>query len=229
MGSCAFDKLFHKSVPHILETVFFSLDYESYKKCLEVGRTWNELLTSERYLKMGKSVFQDELSEDETKLQIAARAGDAPKVRTLLRSRMLDVNSRNGYINIIHNTPLHEAAKKGHRGVVKLLINRGSDLNAEDKDGDTPLHDAARYGNRRALKILLERGADINKQTCRGSTPLHLAASLGHKKVVELLLKRGAIHDKLNVHGMTPLAVANEYDYPDIAKVLNNHSKKKCL
>ena len=65
MGSCAFDKLFSMNVPHILEKIFFSLDYESYKKCLEVSYAWNELLKSEQYLKIGKCEFQDELSEDE--------------------------------------------------------------------------------------------------------------------------------------------------------------------
>ena len=61
MDTCAFDKLFAKSVPHILEKIFFSLDYESYKECLEVSDTWNKLLLSEPYLKIGKSVFRDEI------------------------------------------------------------------------------------------------------------------------------------------------------------------------
>ena len=30
-GACAFDKLFARSVPHILEEIFLSLDYESLK------------------------------------------------------------------------------------------------------------------------------------------------------------------------------------------------------
>ena len=31
-GYCAFDKLFTKSVPHILEKIFLFLDFESFKK-----------------------------------------------------------------------------------------------------------------------------------------------------------------------------------------------------
>ena len=65
MGSCPFDKLFAKSVPHIMEKIIFSLDYESYKECFEVCHIWNEILTSKRYLKIGKSVFQDEVLEDQ--------------------------------------------------------------------------------------------------------------------------------------------------------------------
>ena len=57
MESCPFDKLFTKSVPHILEKIFLSLDYETFKKCREVSNAWNEQLTSESYQQKAKSVF----------------------------------------------------------------------------------------------------------------------------------------------------------------------------
>ena len=41
---CAFDTLFGRSVPHILEGIFFSLDYKSFKNCMDVNKRWNELL-----------------------------------------------------------------------------------------------------------------------------------------------------------------------------------------
>ena len=93
MGSSAFDKLFTKSVPHILEKIFLSLDYESYKNCCEVSHTWNELLTSERYLKIGKTTFQEEISKDEKELWRVSAKGDAAIVKRLLSSRLLGVNS----------------------------------------------------------------------------------------------------------------------------------------
>ena len=46
IGSCKIDILFTKSVPHILETIFEALDYESYKACLEVSKAWKKLLRS---------------------------------------------------------------------------------------------------------------------------------------------------------------------------------------
>ena len=48
-GHCAFDLLLSKSVPHVLEKIFFSLDYESFKNCQEVCNGWKKSLTSERF------------------------------------------------------------------------------------------------------------------------------------------------------------------------------------
>ena len=60
-----FVQLFSPNFPHILEKIFFSLDYESYKNCLEVNSEWKGVLTSERHKTMGKSVFKKEIVEDE--------------------------------------------------------------------------------------------------------------------------------------------------------------------
>ena len=45
--------LFTESVPHVLEKIFFSLDYESFKTCKEVSISWNKLLTSESFKTSG--------------------------------------------------------------------------------------------------------------------------------------------------------------------------------
>ena len=47
----AFGVLFAKSVPHILEKIFFSLDYKSFQTCLKVNSAWNKELSSQRYQK----------------------------------------------------------------------------------------------------------------------------------------------------------------------------------
>ena len=75
MDSCAFNKLFNKSVPHILEKLFLSLDYGSFKTCLDVNKTWRQLLTSDSYRARGKIEFRNELykvfCEEEEKLWYA--------------------------------------------------------------------------------------------------------------------------------------------------------------
>ena len=61
MDPCAFDKLFTKSVPHILEKIFFSLDFKSFNTCMDVSKTWRDLLTSDTYRAKGRLVFHNEL------------------------------------------------------------------------------------------------------------------------------------------------------------------------
>ena len=54
----SFDTLFAKNVPHILEKIFLSLDYESFKACQRVNNSWNVLLTSASFIKKARTLFQ---------------------------------------------------------------------------------------------------------------------------------------------------------------------------
>ena len=51
---CAFDRLFSRNAPHILEMIFFSLDFCSFRRCREVSRAWNRLLVSEPFQRKAK-------------------------------------------------------------------------------------------------------------------------------------------------------------------------------
>ena len=73
MDPCAFDKLFTKSVPHILEKIFLSLDYKSFKTCLDVSKTWRDLLNSDSFSAKVRLVFHNELVGEEKKLRDAAK------------------------------------------------------------------------------------------------------------------------------------------------------------
>ena len=59
MSRSHFDTLLSKNVPHILENIFFSLDFESFKACFEVSKTWNTLLKSEMFHKKAQGAFQE--------------------------------------------------------------------------------------------------------------------------------------------------------------------------
>ena len=84
--SWGFETLLNKNVPHILEGIFFSLDYPSFRTCLRVSKTWYELLTSDSFQKKAKSIFRKGLLEDEKKLRDAARKGDATEIRVVIQS-----------------------------------------------------------------------------------------------------------------------------------------------
>ena len=180
-----------KNVPNIYEEIFFSLDYESFKKCLEVSKSWNDLLTSESFQSRGKFAFCDDVQKE---LLLAAEKGNVNIIRGVLSSFMVDTN----FMTEINQSPLLLAAENGHKDAVQLLIDRGAEPNRADQYGNTPLHNAALEGHKDVVQLLLDRGAEPNMADQDGRTPLHLAAYGGHKDVVQLLLDRGAEPNKAN-------------------------------
>lgn len=118
---------------------------------------------------------------------------------------------------------LGEAAKNGFDILVRLLIERGADIERRTTlIGKTPLHLAAENGHDRVVKVLLERGAGIEAQdTMFGQTPLMWAAEKGHLAVVELLLNEGAqIEVKDGENGQTSLLLAAKNGHAEVVKHL---------
>jgi hypothetical protein len=75
--------------------------------------------------------------------------------------------------------------------VVKLLLEKGAELESKDNDGRTPLSWAAKNGHKAVVKLLLEKGAELeSKDRVDGRTPLSWAAENGHSAVVKLLLEK---------------------------------------
>ena len=213
---CKFDILFTKSVPHILEKVFFSLDYESFKVCPNVNSTWRDLLITESYQKERKSVFHREILDDEEKLFEAAKKGNVDNVQHLLSSIFVDVNCAPRWAL---SSPLLVAARYGHKLVVKVLLDRGADPN---KAGTTtPLYSAARKGHKDVVQLLLDNGANPNEASnLDGWAPLIMSASFGHKDVVQLLLDRGADPNEADEDGETPLHLAAKNSSKDVVQIL---------
>lgn len=64
-------------------------------------------------------------------------------------------------------TPLHLAAKAGHVDIVKMLIQKSADVDAQDCKGITPLLLAGCIGDRgvfeNIVQVLVEKGADVTK------------------------------------------------------------------
>ena len=114
MTGSEFDRLLTLSVPHILEKIFFSLDYMSFAKCVRVCRSWNDLLATESFQRRSKAIFGKGIRDD---LTLAAIIGNTDMARSILSSP------------VVSTTPLLFAASKGYADVVKVLLDRGSDPN----------------------------------------------------------------------------------------------------
>ena len=242
MDHCAFDMLFSKNVPHLLEKIFFFLDYKSYKMCLQVNIVWNDVLTSPSFQVKGKSVFHRDLLRDVSVLMKAAKKGDKDKARELLSTGMMNVDS--GIADFMSRSALAMAAYFGHTDVVQLLISKGADINKKDISGKCPLHWAAEQGHfdtvrllinlgaqpaltllayngqKTSLQMLLLAGADPNMRDSDGHTALTRAALMSHEDIVRLLLQSNANPNEGDQYDNTPLHAAAREGSKRIAQIL---------
>ena len=106
-----------------------------------------------------------------------------------MNSKILsNINAR---INKKGETKLHLAAKKDQKGIAKILIRAGADVNAKCNKLETPLHKAAKSNNLELVQILLQRGANVNLMSKEGSA-LHIAIQKGYDDIVGYLIKNNA-------------------------------------
>jgi hypothetical protein len=141
---------------------------------------------------------------------------------------------------------IHLAIAEGKIDVLRLLIERGADLNARNADGRLPLHDcfelnhddfakilldagaipdactAAAYGMHYQLEQILERDRASANDLTTGNSPLSWAA-FGHQpKSAEILFRHGAIANRppYDACAWGPAAMVNS---TDVARVLLEH------
>lgn len=94
---------------------------------------------------------------------------------------------------------------------MKILIEKGAEVNTKDNDDSTPLHKASLLQSSGslhspslselldinllstdALAYLISKGGDIFARTIYYDTPLHYVAAGGSVSCLELLIKHGA-------------------------------------
>ena len=86
-------------------------------------------------------------------------------------------------------TSLHYSAFGGHVGTMKMLLDRGANIEAKGMNNLTPLHLTAGEGHVHAARLLLDRRANIEAKDVDQDTPLHLACRFGHMEVITLLVE----------------------------------------
>jgi ankyrin repeat protein len=138
-----------------------------------------------------------------TALIAAVRSGDAKAAGNLLAASPELVNARDR----AGSSLLHHAAGFGNLATMKLLLERGADVNAANKRRSTPLFWSLHDENK--VRLLLDSGASINAATTDGRTPLYQAASMPDAlPILRLLLDKGSDPNVRTLTGMTPLMAA---------------------
>ena len=84
------------------------------------------------------------------------------------------------------------AATKGHKGVVKLLLEAGADTDCKDIQDTTALQSACVHGHLEIVRMLIAAGADVNAPGGGYHGHALHAAACGNIKIVQTLLEAGA-------------------------------------
>lgn len=160
---------------------------------------------------------------EHTALNLAAESGNSEAIKALI-NRGAKVND-NTFFSVINRFEsektkqeiielllknqaqipsglLYSAVSRGGIDLVKLLIDRGADINDSDP-----------YDNTTLLMRIVQPNTGISPQ----SKPV----------LVKLFLSKGADVNARNKNGATALSIANKSSTPDIVKLLKQHGAKR--
>ncbi|KLL02642.1 MAG: tankyrase protein, partial [Mycoplasmataceae bacterium RV_VA103A] len=120
--------------------------------------------------------------------------GDIDSLTKILTARPEIINHKDED----NNSLLHYAVIKDKKEIVKLLLEKGINIESRDYFASTPLHITARNANLELAKLLVESGANVKVIDKFNNTVLHNAAAGitedGNKEdweLIEYFLKKG--------------------------------------
>lgn len=174
------------------------------------------------------------LSDAATALLEAAGEGDVEKVQALLAAdaNLLRASNETG------ETALHRACAAGHADIVRLLLDRGADIEAVKSDGFKAIHSALFHNRQgwirqqqnpatdtlragRVAGLLLERGATYT---------IFLAAVFGDMDAVKkMLVADPALANFEDTHHRRPLSAAAWREDMDMVRLLLQHGADPSL
>jgi ankyrin repeat protein len=141
--------------------------------------------------------------QGESALEIAVRRRRMEMIKTLVAA---GAEGKEKMDRIFDEAALLEAAGKGDMAIVRVLLDRGANVNAKGEYGVTVLIRGA--GHIDIVKLLLDRGADVNAKMDEGYTPLFYASNA---EIVRLLVAKGADVNATADNNLTPLLYATWY------------------
>jgi ankyrin repeat protein len=153
-----------------------------------------------------------------TALSEAAESGNAKIVRLLLQKDPALCHLKDNF----GCTPLFLAATDGHKDIVDMLLDAGSDVNVDCRLHTLPwepgfdmsftvLSSTCVMGHQNLVRTLLERPMiDIDLRGPMGMSALAYAAESGNTAIARLLLSKGANVNSLSRNNRTPLSYAAE-------------------
>jgi ankyrin repeat protein len=144
----------------------------------------------------------------------AIKALDADQLEAILDREPSLIRARgtngNGLLNLAlgvllsgdHSRAPHAVRVEGGRRILRLLLDRGAEVNAPNDRGWTAMHDAAYCGHEELVRALLAAGGRVDLSAHgEGGTPLAVALFWAHGEAAEALAERGVIPANLRIAG----------------------------
>jgi len=164
--------------------------------------------------------------DENTLLLDAVKDGDEDGVRDLLNEGIANVCEKNED----GQTALHLAVLYSRDPIVSLLIEKGADIEAADKDGCKPLYIAAKSGDLFLAEALLSFNAQVESFNVKTqTTAFYQAIENGHEKIAKSLLEHGADINTKFLNGRTVLYNAVDIRKLDLVEFLLRHGANKKL
>ena len=129
----------------------------------------------------------------------SVRKGDLSSCQKLLEK--VNVNA----VDSENRSALFYAANGGFLDCAELLVSRGAELDARDKDGATALQKAVLSNHPRMVEYLLKMGANPEVADSSQNTCMHFCAFSDNTVIAELLLKAGARLESVDHENRSPL------------------------
>ena len=119
--------------------------------------------------------------------------------------------------------PVADAAMKGDKAALRMLLQQKIDVNAAQADGATAIQWAAYRNDLEMAEMLIAGGANVKLANHDGATPLWLAVENANAALIEKFLEAGADPNERQPNGETPLMMAARTGNVAALKVLLDH------
>jgi hypothetical protein len=153
---------------------------DEIKKCLNLNKATRKCKQLQALMREVKGKY------GLTQLNYFAGMGMIESVKRMLLIKGIEIESK----DMFGNTPLMNAALRGHVEICKLLLDHGAKIESKGNLGHTPLLIACEEGHLSVVSFLIDKGADVEASNNHGFRPLYIAALRGHLEIVKALIAR---------------------------------------